>query len=127
MVVATMTPRPQLVRRTGERNVEHEYLVITGQAWFYKAAVPSGEACNFHNFPLTRAEGVAGTSGHFDRVVNAFTVSADPQHCEHDPLKGLRAERCQLAMVEAQLCCRTCVFHSVCWPEVDLPRLPCRS
>ncbi len=34
--------RPQLVRRTGERNAAHEYLVITGDIWFYKATSPFG-------------------------------------------------------------------------------------
>jgi hypothetical protein len=127
MAAGTTPLRPQLVRRTGERNAEHEYLVITGQAWFYKAATPFGAPCDFHSFPLARVQGVAGAAGHFDRVANAFTASDDPQHCEHDALSGLRAERCQLALIESQLCCRACVFHAVCWHDVDLPRLPCAT
>lgn len=127
MAAAIAPARPQFVRRTGERDVQHEYLVITGQAWSYKTEEPFGEPCNFHSFPSARGEGVAAEAGHFDRVADAFTVSGDPQHCEHDPLKGLRAGRCQIALIEAQLCCRVCVFHSVCWPDADLPRLPCAT
>ena len=119
--------RPQLVRRTGERDAQHEYLVITGQTWFYKAATPFGPPCAFHSFPSARAQGVAGANGHFDRVANTFTISGDPQHCEHDALSGLRSARCQLQSIESRLCCRVCVFHAICWQEEDLARLPCAS
>lgn len=43
---------PQLVRQTGERNAEHEYLVITGQAGFYKAESPVGSPCDFTSVRL---------------------------------------------------------------------------
>lgn len=124
--VTAATPlRPQLVRETGERDAEHEYLVITGQSWFYKEASPFGANCDFHSFPAARKRGVAGSTGRFDRVANGFTISNDPQHCEHNDLQGMRSTRCQLDRIESHLCCRACVFHGVCWCTDELPRLPC--
>lgn len=125
MAAATAPLRPQLVRRTGERGAQHEYLVITGQVWFYKSEMPFGMPCEFHSYPPARKQGVAADKGHFDRVANAFTVSGDLQHCEHDLLAGLRSARCHLEPIESQLCCRACVFHATCWRDEDLPRLPC--
>lgn len=127
ILAAAAPQRPELVRHTGERNADHEFLVITGEAWFYKTATPFGASCNFHSFPDARARGVAGVAGHFDRVANAFSVSGDPQHCEHSDLHGMRAERCQVDHIESHLCCRTCVFHNICWGLNELPRLPCAT
>jgi len=126
-LVAAPPLRPQLVRQTGERNAEHEYLVITGQARFYKAESPFGSPCDFHSFPTARTRGCASEVGGFDRVANSFTISNDPQHCEHDDLRGMRSERCQLDRIESHLCCRACLFHNICWQPGDVPRLPCAT
>ncbi|WP_354681957.1 hypothetical protein [Cupriavidus necator] len=127
-LAAAATPlRPQLARRTGERNAENEYLIITGQDWFYKAVSPFGPTCDFHSFPPARRLGVAGAEGQFDRVANAFTISGDPQHCEHADLHGMRSSRCQLDSIESHLCCRVCIFHRICWAPQELARLPCAT
>ncbi|RUX18030.1 hypothetical protein EOA27_14120 [Mesorhizobium sp. M2A.F.Ca.ET.037.01.1.1] len=127
MIAATAPLLPQFVRRTKERGANHEFLVITGQTWFYKTAAAFGMPCDFHSFPMARKQGAAGTRGHFERAADTFTVSGDDQHCEHDPLGGLRSSRCHLSPIELHLCCRACVFHDRCWREEDLPRLPCAT
>ena len=126
-LIEAATPlRPQLVYATGERGAEHEYLVITGQARFYKTAIPFfGSYCDCHSFLTARKRGLANKLGSFDRLTNAFTISNDPQHCENDEIYGMRSGRCQLGNIESHLCCRACVFHDICWSDEDLPRLPC--
>ncbi|HEX5754422.1 MAG TPA: hypothetical protein VFZ09_50025 [Archangium sp.] len=117
--------RPQLVRQTGEHNTQHEFLVITGQGWFYKAAPPKGPECDFHNFPIAKKRGFAGSDGRFEHVADSFTLSGDPQNCQHADLLDLRRSRCQVLQLESHLCCRTCIFHEVCWETTELNRLPC--
>ncbi|MDG4904521.1 MULTISPECIES: hypothetical protein [unclassified Mesorhizobium] len=127
MIAATAPLQPQFVRRTRERGANYEFLVITGEAWFYKAAAPFGKPCDFHSFPTARKQGAAGSAGHFERAADTFTVSGDDQHCEHDPLSGLRSSRCHLTPIELHLCCRACIFHDSCWSDDDLLRLPCAT
>lgn len=116
--------RPQLVRGTGERRAQHEFLVITGQPAFYKAEVPAGPDCGFHSHAFAAKRGVAG-EGRFKRLAGCFTVSADPQNCEHGDLLGARRARCHVAAIESHLCCWTCIFREVCWTAEERARLPC--
>ncbi|GEL75058.1 hypothetical protein [Myxococcus virescens] len=117
--------RPQLVRQTGERNAQYEFLVITGQSWFYKEVSPTGPECEFHNFRMAKSRGVAQAQGRFDHAADSFTISDDPQNCEHADLLGLRRSRCHVKEIESHLCCRTCIFHGTCWDAAELGRLPC--
>lgn len=114
-----------LVRSTGERGADQEFLVITGEVWFYKSVAPTGVACELHAWPKARELGMAGPSPKFGRVATSYTESGDPQHCEHEGLRGLRKVRCHLRSLETHMCCRACVFHALCWSSEDLPRLPC--
>lgn len=116
--------RPQMVRETRERNAQHEFLVITGQGWFYKTESPTGPECAFHSYPFAKQLGVAG-HGRFDHLADSFTISADVQNCEHADLVGMRRARCQVLQIESHLCCWTCIFRDVCWETSELPRLPC--
>lgn len=116
--------RPQLVRETGERNALHEFLVVTGHSWFYKTESPTGPACGFHSYPVAKKHGVAG-HGRFDHLSDSFTISADPQNCEHEDLVGMRRARCQVLQLESHLCCWTCIFRDLCWDTSELLRLPC--
>jgi hypothetical protein len=36
-----------------------EYVIVTGEHWFFKTAEPFGPACEFHEWPKARAKGVA--------------------------------------------------------------------
>ncbi len=116
--------RPQLVRHTGERGAEHEFLVITGLNWFYKMAPPTGSECDFHSFPIAKRRGFA-SEGRFTHAHDRFTLSNDPQNCQHEDHLGLRSLRCQVAQIESHLCCRTCAFHGVCWDDIEVKQLPC--
>lgn len=115
----------RLVHATGERGADREFLVITGETWFYKSVAPTGVDCELHAWPKARARGVAGPDPSMGWAATSYTASGDPQHCEHEGLRGLRKERCSLRSLETHICCRACVFHDVCWSLEDLPRLPC--
>jgi hypothetical protein len=114
-----------VVRSTGEPTAIYEFLVVTGQAWFYKLA-PTNE-CLFHSFREARAQGVSALEGRFGAVMTSYTETDQPRHCEHSPFRlGLRAERCEVASIETHLCCKTCLFEPLCW-EGDTARRPCPS
>jgi hypothetical protein len=53
------------VRPTGElQGDDAEYLVVTGEDWFYKRETPFGAACALHSFPQARREGVVEGAPH---------------------------------------------------------------
>jgi hypothetical protein len=118
------TPGRVLVIHTGGPGRLPEYVVVTGEHWFYKTALPSGAECKFHAWPKAREAGVAATSPQVGHSTTSFTESGEVRHCAHEELRGMRSPRCHVAVLETHLCCRTCIFHGVCWAN-DLARLPC--
>ena len=113
-----------VVVHTGEPGGLPEYVVATGESWFYKAALPSGAECLFHAWPKARQAGVAANQPHVGQSATSFTQSGESRHCAHEELRGMRSPRCHVAVVETHLCCRACIFNSICWAH-DLARLPC--
>jgi hypothetical protein len=101
-----------------------EYVIATGEHWFFKTAEPVGPACEFHEWPKARAKGVAAAQPLTGHSETSYTQSGDNIHCAHEELRGLRAARCKIAVLESHLCCRACRFNSMCWAE-DAERLPC--
>jgi hypothetical protein len=125
-VEADAPDRPPLVRETGERGAADEYLVITGEGWFYKCVAPTGPACDLHSWPSARTLRVAAPEAHMGGLPTSFTASGQTQHCAHRGIQGIRDGRCLMDRIETHLCCRACVFHAVCWTiPTDLARLPC--
>jgi hypothetical protein len=124
-VAARVQPRSRLVGVTGEYGADGEFLVVTGESWFYKSVAPIGAECELHYWPKAKSRGVAGPKPSTGRNAGTFTSSGDLQHCEHEGLRGLRDERCHIRSLETHMCCRACIFHTLCWTPDDLPRLPC--
>jgi hypothetical protein len=113
-----------LVVHTGEPGGLPEYVVATGEDWFYKTVLPTGAECRFHQWPKARDAGVGAGQPHVGNSPTSFTQSGDSHHCAHEDLRGMRSPRCHVAVLESHLCCRACIFHSACWVN-DLARLPC--
>ncbi|WP_186084695.1 hypothetical protein [Burkholderia gladioli] len=112
-----------LVRWTGEPTAPHEFLVVTGQVWFYKLERVAD--CVFHSFRGARDKGVAAAEGRFGAVLTSYTETDQACHCEHDAFRvGLRTGRCEVAPIETHLCCKACIYESLCW-ESDGARRPC--
>lgn len=122
MVVKTDAGDTKFVIHAGGRYPE--YVVVTGEGWFFKAAAPVGSACEFHEWPRARAHGVAAQQPTVGRSESSYTESGDLIHCAHEELPGFRAARCKIDVLESHLCCRACIFHPLCW-SVDVERLPC--
>jgi hypothetical protein len=128
LVEANTPERPQLVRVAGDRPSDASYLVITGESWFHKLLQPFGTDCVFHSFIEARKQGVGGVQPSMGGRPNSFTGAAEPQHCEHVDIHGLRQNICQVLPIETHLCCRACVFYEVCWPTEEVQaRLPCAA
>jgi hypothetical protein len=115
-----------LLAHTGEPGRLPEYVVATGETWFYKAARPWGAECSFHAWPKARTAGVAAPQPQVGQSTTSFTQSDECRHCAHEELRGMRELRCHVDVIEAHLCCRSCIFHDICWTD-DLLRLPCRT
>ncbi len=113
-----------MVVHTGEPGGLPEYVVATGESWFYKAAQPSGAECPFHAWPKARLAGVAASQPHVGQSTTSFTQSGENRHCAHEELRGMRSPRCHVAVLETHLCCRVCIFNRFCWVD-DFARLPC--
>lgn len=117
-------------RERGKRFLIHvgsgyaEFIMVTGETWHFKAAIPHGPECELHFWPRARARGVSAQNPVVGRSEDSYTESGDPIHCAHEELRGMRFRRCQVAPLESHLCCRACNYFSVCW-EVDQNRLPC--
>lgn len=124
---ANQPQRPRLVLEVDESGVAADYLAITGDVWFYKAAAPFAGDCKFHSYPAARKAGFAGEKASMGERPDSYTASGDLHHCEHQALLSQRRPegRCQLKALETHLCCRACIFHNICWKPEELPRLPC--
>ena len=116
------TGSPRFAVHAGGRHPE--YLVATGEHWFFKTAAPVGPACDFHEWPRARAQGVAALHPVTGRTEASYTESGDIIHCAHEELRGFRGVRCKIDVLESHLCCRACIYSQLCW-SVDADRLPC--
>lgn len=109
---------------TGEPGALPEFLVVTGEAWFYKKSEPSGDACPFHSWVEARKAAVAAREPHAGGTTTSFTQSGQDLHCAHEDLRGMRSSRCHIDVLESHLCCRACLFLEKCW-AADSARMPC--
>ncbi|RUL79928.1 hypothetical protein [Dyella choica] len=113
---------PRFVIHVGERYPE--YLVVTGEHWFYKTATPLGSVCKFHDWPHAKENGVAAEVALAEKNESSYTVSGEDIHCAHEVFRRLRIGRCKVDVLDAHLCCRACIYSPFCW-STDVGRLPC--
>jgi hypothetical protein len=62
-----------VVVHTGEPGGLPEYVVASGESWFYKATLPSGANCLFHAWPRAKQAGVAANQPHVGQSATSFT------------------------------------------------------
>lgn len=118
---ADVPPRRGFVRSTGGE--AHEFLAVTGEAWFYKLGGEDG--CDFHSFMAARTAGKAAPEGRLGPTLTSFTETDQPRHCEHQSFReGLRGRRCEVSPIETHLCCRACIYEPECW-ATENDRRPC--
>ena len=124
--VGESTPRQlDLVIPVGDRSRRAtEYILVAGTARFYKAAEPMGAHCEFHHWKNARAFHAAAPAPHVGYGVVSFTEDGQSLHCSHADLHSMRQSRCHVAVIEAHLCCRACVYEAVCWAQ-ETREIPC--
>lgn len=122
VAVPDSSPLTEFVIDVGQKH--SEYIVVTGQDWFFKWATPSGPECVFHDYPKARQQGVAVGELIAEYSQTTFTKSGEDLHCAHAELHGLRSARCKVDVFDNHLCCRECIFSSLCW-ATDANRMPC--
>ncbi len=114
----------RLVNVTGEVGVDSEFVIITGEAWFYKLNEPMGPECSYHLWRAARESGVASDQAPMSYSHESFTQDSQARHCAHGDHRAVRNRRCQMDAIETHLCCRACVFEQVCWGNDHAP-IPC--
>lgn len=114
----------RLVDVTGEVGVDSEFVIVTGEAWFYKLNEPLGPECTYHLWRTAKDGGVTSDFVPMSYTPESFTQDAQVRHCAHGDHRAVRDRHCQLDGIETHLCCRACVFEQVCWGR-DRSPLPC--
>lgn len=114
----------RLVNVTDEAGIDSEFVIITGEAWFYKFNDPLGPECSYHLWRAAKEGGVASDQAPMSYTHESFTQDAQARHCAHGDHRAVRNRRCQLDAIETHLCCRACIFEQVCWGGDHAPR-PC--
>lgn len=121
----TAVSRPLVRSNPRERD---NWIIVTGQVAHFANSVPD-VACRFHKWSacnaVHRAASPAAISKPMLSSPRALFVDESPHHCAHSDLLDGRRSRCQIHMIDASVCCRSCSFASVCWPGSSLTTLPC--
>ncbi|MHB8386396.1 MAG: hypothetical protein ACYDAT_08105 [Metallibacterium sp.] len=123
-----------------------EYIVVTGDETHYLREMPTVPVCPFHEASAAFAQGVGPATPIMARSLKprAFFISGEDHHCAHVEVwrakaSAITAENraqcgprsgdigqafCEIWRVDEYLCCRTCVFESVCTKATAF-HLPC--
>jgi hypothetical protein len=104
------------------------WVLITGHATHFLKLAPD-VACRYHRWGACHDAGQAiGTNAvSMPRIVppRSFFTDGQPHHCAHQELKDRRDARCQIQLIDERICCKSCLFASVCWPGPQRSSLPC--
>ena len=129
--------------------LDDEYWIVTGEKTHYLVAEPTVPDCLYHDFANSQRLGVPAMPGPvLQRSVEprSFFYSPETHHCSHSTVAlaksqmitpenrgrcGTRSSQngeafCEIWSFEQRLCCRTCVFESVC-TKAQTFRLPCQD
>ena len=106
------------------------WIIVTGQAHHFVLSDADID-CRFHKWSVCNAIHLAAGPSAITRplltVPRALFVDETPHHCAHSDVMDRKSPRCQIQMIDSNLCCRSCTLSSDCWPENTIPPLPCGS
>jgi hypothetical protein len=119
---------PQTIRFLKSSATPDEFLLVTGSSTHFLLQHPTVNPCAGHTWSECHAfhenqRDAAAVSRSYDPA--SFFTTMEPHHCAHRTVHNRRAVRCQIAPFEEFLCCRACVFQTICWTGDELDRLPC--
>jgi hypothetical protein len=104
------------------------WVLITGKATHFLKAAPDIE-CRFHRWKECHTEGDANDAGAISMPrtgkPRSFFIDEQPHHCAHQGIQDRRETRCQIPTIDERVCCNSCLFSTVCWPNAQRPPLPC--
>ncbi|TDY85007.1 UNVERIFIED_ORG: hypothetical protein DFO49_5057 [Herbaspirillum seropedicae] len=104
------------------------WIIVTGQATHFVFGEPD-IGCRFHKWSVCntdhRASGTSAVSRPLMTKPRALFVDEKPHHCAHSDVMLRKQPRCQIHMIDSNLCCRSCTLSSDCWPGSTQPPLPC--
>ncbi|MDA8397969.1 MAG: hypothetical protein M0Z29_09005 [Actinomycetota bacterium] len=125
---------------------DDEYVVVTGDETHYLRAKPTVSKCSFHDAAASFKRGVGMAPAIMARSLQprAFFISGENHHCAHQEVWAAKASPitaaneagcgsrsgkqgqafCEIWRVDQYLCCRACVFESVC-TKAAVFHLPC--
>jgi hypothetical protein len=125
-----------------------QYRVVTGDRTHYILPTPSISECPHHDWLKCRESGVEANPGPVTRrrvrFPRSFFISGESHHCAHCEVASAKAEMvtldnrdrcgprsnqnghafCEIFSFEEHLCCRVCVFETVC-TNAEVFYLPC--
>ena len=129
-----------------ETSIFNEYIMVTGNETHYLREKPTVSKCSFHNAAASFKKGVGRAPAIMARSLEprAFFISGENHHCAHQEVWSAKASPitdanqagcgsrsgkpgqafCEIWRVDEYLCCRTCVFESVC-TKAAVFHLPC--
>lgn len=135
---------PAVIQKTGEAN---GFRLVTGASTHYLRPASSIPNCPFHNY----AHAAKHVAAREQLVVlrrstkpRSFFYSTEEHHCAHADVRAAKAAPvlddircgprsrgrgaafCEIWPFESHLCCRTCVYESVC-TAATVFRLPCTT
>lgn len=104
------------------------WVLITGKATHFLKTAPE-IACRFHRWKECHSGGNADDAGAISMPrtgkPRSFFFDEQPHHCAHQGLQDRREARCQISLIDERICCKSCLFATVCWPSAQRPPLPC--
>jgi hypothetical protein len=106
----------------------NEFLFVTGDFPHFLLAAPRVAACLGHEWGECRRVGVEfGAHAILNQSVKpkVYYPSGAGHHCAHRTVHDRRAERCHTGVLDEYLCCKACIYQSVCWPAPADRDLPC--
>lgn len=111
-------------------NSPREFLLVTGSASYFLVDGSSFRTCTGHNWSACSSAGQAQGNGPIlssSIDPKSYFQSGSEKHCAHRAIHDRRADWCYVSGFETFLCCKTCVFQTACWPEPQVPALPCQT
>ncbi len=107
----------------------NEWLFVTGLCTHFLREWPHVDPCQFHSWRRASASGNGIGTGAVTtpRVQHprTFVVDGEAHHCAHQVVVDRRYHRCQITVLDRQVCCRACAYENVCWTDSEIARLPC--
>lgn len=125
---APIEQQKKLLKRI--QTVSDEFVLVTGMQAHFLRSSPSVDSCANHSWASCKTQKQArGTAPIVSRSVDpiSFFITGEDHHCAHQQVADHRLGKCQIALFEDYLCCRSCNLESYCWTSQESALLPCGS